>query len=488
MTKLGRLLQVLIAGLACCIGTARGAEYRVEIETVPVSRHPARGLLGVHSLWWGHQAGLFNVENGQTRPEVIAWLKATGGIVRYGGGVNELPWAACTGPRVARIPFKAVPWAGSMVCQFGVEEYLGMTRQTGSDTAWHIANLAGVNYQIWPNDTMAQETGRAAGGLAGMAPDLKRVWELGNELERGRYEWSPERIAERSNIAAKAILAHDPEARLILPLIEYDHPGQPKRQEFNARLLKGIAIPVDGIALHLYYDGSPGGPAIPTQIRTVEQSAALYRQLKGKGAEVWITEHGRWPQGEGSDPTWQSRWYQTNDMGGVLGTADFLIALSQVPDVAGAMLHGLRAGPWNVFDVVDGRPQLTGVGRLLEMFGRSGAVVRWQTSSNGPNRSGYRGGYDVRAAAFGTNTPGESVLWVINRALMPSQLSIQLPASLNVEFSDGLSLLCAEANGRCQGAQFRELAIRASQVSSNDLGLLVSLPAASVSVIRLKGP
>ena len=390
-------LNFVVAGtLAAIVGSVSAqwlagdvrTEYLIAIQDKPASRFLANGLLGTHSLWWGHQASLMVSGTGKTHPKVIEWLAKTGGVVRYGGGINEIPWQACAGPRKARLPYKVVPWSGPMTCQFGIDEYLDMTRQAGSSTAWAVANIAGVDHKIWPLAQMESENGFAAKSLHASASDLQRVWELGNELDRGRYLWSPELRAERSAAAARVIRQIDPDTKLILPLMDYDHPQQPTRTVYNERLLRQMSAPIDGVSHHIYYDGLHGGPSIPTQMKPVIESAALYRKLKGKPAEVWVTEHGRWPDGQTSDPAWRSRWYQTNDLSGVLGTADFLIALSQEEDVAGAMLHGLRAGPWNTFDLLEGEPRPTGVGRLLSLFARSGPGVRLKTVSSGPNRSG----------------------------------------------------------------------------------------------------
>lgn len=341
--------SVLVAAEPSTHIVSQGA-YRITVADAKASRFDARELLGTHSLWWGYQSDLWIPGSTNSYPTVNTFFKKSGGLIRYGGGANEIPWQACSAPIADRTPVKAVSWAEPMKCLFGVPEYLSTVRANGGGGAWLIANIAGVDFQIYGLNEMLLSVGQAATSLRATGADLDRYWELGNELERGRYGWSPETIAARASAAAQEILQRDPLARLVLPLIEYNDPNQPPRTVFNQRLLTSMTQPVSRLALHLYYDGAPGGPSVPTQLNTITETAALYRQVHGQPSAIWITEHGRWPEGLPGALNWQDSWYKTNDMDGVLGTADFLIALTQIEDVAGAMLHGLRAGPWNVFD------------------------------------------------------------------------------------------------------------------------------------------
>lgn len=429
--------------------------YRVEIADALASPFDSRNLLGTHSLWWGHQKDLLVPGTTNNYPVVDSFFRNTKGMIRYGGGANEIPWDACSGEVASRIAVKAVDWAGPMKCVFGIPEYLATVRATGGSGAWLIANIAGIDYQPFSMGELVVETGQAAAALRTAGSGLQRYWELGNELERGRYRWSPEKIASRASAAGREIMRRDPQARLVLPLIEYNDPHQPPRKVFNETLLRAMTQPVSDIALHLYYDGAPGGPSIPTQLRTVVDTAALYRQVTGHAAAFWITEHGRWPEGEPGESDWQSNWYKTNDMYGVLGTADFLIALTQIEDVAGAMLHGLRAGPWNVFDKTPLGPEPSGIGKLLQLLAAATPAQRLQTRSFSQNKSLYKGGYDMRAAAFEKTDQRTISVWLINRAPVPIAVSFVFPArAANATFTKGSTLVCPISDGRCTGSQY----------------------------------
>lgn len=485
-------IALVLNSFEVCAGSAsvikRSSGYQLLISAQPAAKYRARDLLGVHSLWWGHAEGLFAPGTTETHNAVSSLLKGAGGVIRYGGGANEISWRSCSGAVKERKPVKAVPWAGPMTCRFGIPEYVELVRRAQGDSVWMIANLVGVNYAVSSDLAMASDVGAGALMLADRAAGLKRYWELGNELERGRYRWTSEQIAHRAGVAANAIAERDSSARLILPLIEFDADWQPRRRTFNEQLLKASAnLPIAGVALHLYYDGRPGGPSVPTQLRTIEDTSESVERILGKPVELWITEHGRWPEGDSSDPGWKRRWTQTNDLGGVLGTADFLIGLSQIGSVAGAMLHGLRAGPWNVVDVVEGNPQPSGVGQLLALFGQTGAVQRLVSHTSSRNESGYAGGYDFRGAAFLDESGEHLIAWIVNRSNAVARVRVGFPVGwpINAEM-DGRSLVCVRSTDECRGSDFRTIAMTPTQFTASEGQAYVSVPALSVSALKFR--
>ena len=465
----------------------KSGDYQIIVADKLASTFDGRDILGTHLFWYNYQKDLISPETHESYSSVISFFQKTKGVIRYGGSANELPWKTCRGQLTVRPIVKPVPWYGPMQCQFGIEEYLSIIQSTGGNKAWVFANIAGVDGNLFSTRELSNEASQAASDFRVIASHLDRYWELGNELERGRYNWSPEMIAQRASQAGKEIVARDKDARLILPVIEFDSPNQPIRKIFNERLLRAMTQSVKGIALHLYYDGAPGGPPIPTQLKTVIESAATFRSITGHAGEVWITEHGRWPEGDGSIPDWKLRWYKTNDLDGVLGTADFLIGLAQIDEVAGAMLHGLRAGPWNIFEKSDGDPHLTGVGRLLILFSDSASGHRLQTRSVSLNRSNYKGGYDMRATAFIDHNQQTVSLWVVNRSPIPIFTLVSIPPhGVPAKFLKGSSLTCPVSDGKCTGNQFKVSPVNIGQVKDTQDGQKVMLPARSVITLQFK--
>lgn len=463
-----------------------GTSYSVTIEDTQISPYPAKNLFGTHSLWWGTQDMVQS--NGTNWPVFNTFLKNTGGTLRFGGAVDEVSYKACaTGPRTA---VKAVSWSGPMVCNFGLPEYVATLKATGGDTTWTIANLAGIDYKLFTTDELTAEAKGAAGYVKGLAPTMTRYWELGNELERGAYKWTSDFLAARASIAGKAIRSVDPDAKLVLPLIEFDASWQPARRIFNEKLMRAMTVPVNGISLHLYYDGPPSGPSIPTQISNIPDNARIFNTVFGTTAAVWVTEHARWPQGE-SLPNWSDYWYRTSDMEGLMGTTDFVIAASQVPELAGLMLHGMRAGPWNVFDKVakDKEPTLGGIGMLYTNLSAAKPAIRLKTSTISANISQYRGGYDLRAGAFKTADAKTMSVWYVNRN--PSSISVAntLPASMaNAALISSTIIDCPLAEGKCAAKDFRLASLSAADIKRSSASAQIKLPGRSVSILVFKLP
>lgn len=465
---------------------------RLDISMRQVSTNSGKSLLGVHSLWWGVQDYLFDSKQGRLYPPVELLLKHVGGVVRYGGGVNEISWRACIGDVSSREASKVVDWAGPMRCRFGISEYLDVVSSIDVAETWFIANLVSDGHGDEAISTVAGEAASWATYVRDHAPSKTRYWELGNELERGKHRWDPSRIAQRASAVAKEIHRADSNANLVLPLIEYNAAGQPKRSVFNEKLLRSFNEPLTGVALHLYYDGFPGGPSIRTQLRTVQESADLVRRIKGKPAQVWITEHGRWPKGMPADLDWKKNWHMTNDIDGALSTADFLIGLSQIEDVAGAMVHGLRAGPWNVFENTRSGLKPSGVGMLLGLLGTTPRDIRLQTRTMSQNHSAYAGGYDIRGAAFLDKSGTLMSLWVVNRNDQPTRVDIDFQENdRRLEYLDGNALVCLETtpNAECDSENLKVVPFSSSQIRVNNLEKHIVLPAKSVVAVKfsLKG-
>jgi hypothetical protein len=182
----------------------------------------------------------------------------------------------------------------------------------------------------------------------------------------------------------------------------------------------------------------------------------------------------------------------TGNLYGTVSTADFLIAISQVPEIKGAFLHGLNAGPWQVFDASirhhDLRPRPVYWGMRILRSVDYDLTLATETQQGDPI-SDYLGEYDVRAAGFSNAERSELGLWVANRALqaMPAEVQfaplagrsvivehnhISLPDGGEIEDPKLDPVLITEAEGVCH--------------RFSDQGVLtVQLPAGSVSGIRI---
>lgn len=459
----------------------------VDIRAERLSAQPAGLLLGMHALWWDMPGELWAKA---TRSSPISTLlRKTGGVLRYGGGANEVDWTVCGQPAVDRRKVKVVDWSGPMACDFGWPEYTNLALDAGRGTAWLIANVVGSEGREFSDAEMAAKVSAGATRLRELAPGATRYWELGNELERGKVRWAAERIAKRLGVAADAIRAADPQARPVFPLTEFDPVPGITRAAFNRMLLAAAGKQFNEFALHQYYEGAPAGPRVSTQLANLKEVAAQAKAAVGGDVSLWLTEHARWPAGSPADPTWKSNWGQTNSMDGVLATADYLIGLSQIPEVSGAMLHGVHAGPWSIVQTGAGGAKLTGVGWLLDLFSQSSHQLRLKTELKGASMPSGWSPYSARLAAFERTDASEYSIWAVNRDERELVVDVQSSGQSRALVPIGADALrCSNGAADCpsDGVQREELPIdTAWQVDAKGQAHLL-LPPRSVIVLRFR--
>ena len=220
----------------------------------------------------------------------------------------------------------------------------------------------------------------------------------------------------------------DPEARYIAFLREFNWRyrdkirGVSKSTEFIQDVLRGLPM-VDDFSLHFYYDGEtrPGGKFMHIQdvVNRINRVLSVAAGVRGeKPLHVWVTEHSR-RLTVNSENEQKAKSY-TSNLQAALSTADFLTAMTQIPQVKATALQALNGVGRQVFDAsvqhADLRPRPVYWAMRILNYGRRGAVLSTETQS--PHTSGYPGGYDVRAAAL-SNQSAELTVWVVNRALTP---------------------------------------------------------------------
>ena len=115
-----------------------------------------------------------------------------------------------------------------------------------------------------------------------------------------------------------------------------------------------------------------------------------------------------------------------SNLSAMLSTADFLIALAQVPEVRGAAWHALNGNPWQLFDAsiryndLRPRPVYWGLRTLRAL----NLPVVLATVTTSPNVSGYAGGYDVRTVGFASEDQSQLGLWAVNRAAKATEVEL----------------------------------------------------------------
>lgn len=471
-----------------CIGT----ESSIEVGLSPVgpSDRELGRLFGLHSLWWGTQDDLADA-SGEVGTTAIAALRASGvNLIRYGGGANELNWRQCVGPIGSRAAQKVVDWAGPMRCRFGIAEYERLNQAIGANTSWYIANLVGYERQLDSADVMSKAAGEMAQVVAAAAGRRARYWELGNELERGRLKWSASNIVERSKVVSEAILQADPKAHVVVPLLEYKPAWIRNDSEHNLELIRRLKAISSDYALHIYYDNPPEGPSVANRLAVVSRTAQLVKQEGVAKPSIWITEHARWPAGSPAKPDWNKTWYQTGNFDSLLSTADFIAGLTQIDMVAGAMWHGLRAGPWNflVKDSGDIEPGL--IARLFQFLTPPSGVSVLETHTTSAATSDYFGGYAIRGSAFIKNVPVGGpptvYVWLVNRSGQTASVMVNIRALASARRVQVSQRSLVEAQN--QSSDVRGLvSVTTGNGTSviKDGRLKIDVPARSVSVVEL---
>jgi len=515
MIKALASIAVLIVALTAAVFVAADdpaqhntVKILVESERVIRDEFPSQ-LFGFNINHYAFEDDFVDT-NGDIPERVTNDLKPLEGIrYRYPGGLvaNRFWWEAAVDaedgePRTSQ---KKVAHETARPVRFGVNEYLDFVELVGGKP-WYVLNLVGWDKKEMikelPAEDMAASNAKLAGLLLERAlDDSPRYYQLGNELDRAEYQWPVEKYVERSQLTMNAIHEVDPDARFVAFLRDFDWTykgmerlrGKSKFTDLIPEVLQGLPS-VDDFSLHFYYDD----PDTKQKIKTIERRMRQFQlaieaareSRNGNMPNIWITEHARGvdlPRGRAMD-----RADRTGNLYGTVSTADFLIAISQVPEIKGAFLHGLNAGPWQVFDAsirhhdLRPRPVYWGM-RILRAVDYELTLAT--ATQQGEASSGYLGGYDVRAAGFSNAERSELGLWVANRApqTVPAEVQFTPLAGRSVivehnhiSLPDGGELedpkldpeLITAADGVCR--------------RFSDQGVLtMQLPAGSVSGIRI---
>lgn len=383
--------------------------------------------------------------SGEIDPGVVRNLRELPDVYyRYPGGLvsNSFHWEASTGLVGDRSPQASVDHAAPAAVRFGLDEYFGFLEATAGKP-WYVLNLLGWSAERpnveRPRVEITSSNARLAKHIADRySSNYPMYFQLGNELDRAIYQWPVEKYVERSRETIDAIRNELPNARFVAFLRDFDWTYKGKNdprsgtkstyKEFIPAVLDGLPD-VDAFSLHFYYD-DPGQnrhtKRIGWRLRQIESAIDVARTARnGSVPDLWVTEHARGinlDMGKG-----MQRAALTSNLAATVSTADFLIGISQLPEVKGAFWHGINAGPWQLFDASiehrDLRPRPLYWGyRVL----RSVMLPETLLTETGPQPGAqYSDGYDVRATSFRSNDQETLGLWVANRRTEAVTLEIR---------------------------------------------------------------
>lgn len=517
------LLSCVFSSSTALAQTAKPPAERVHIQVDAgkvLRTQVPDALFGFNIHYLNFQQELANA-CGLALPKVVEQLKPlAGAIYRYPGGLvsNHFNWHDAQGPLSNRSPQKTVRWQGPTPVSFGVPEFLNFVRQVDGQP-WYVLNLRGfageAKSQVLAGQNalapdkelssaiMAESNAQLASYIRQQVGHSEPIYyELGNELDRADYEWSHEKYIRRSQDTIAAITKVDPNTKFVAFLRDfpwrYRDAARKGQVSSTERFIKEVltALPmVNDFSLHYYYD-DPGMEHkktkwIPWRTRQFKRAIKLAKaQRPNADVQVWLTEHARGINL--TQPKPMKRVALTSNLQAAISTADFLATMVHIPEVQGAALHGLNAGPWQVFDASaefgDRRPRATLTALTLLRDSRLPNLVASRVQ--GPKNSGYGGGYDVSTAAFVNQGQTELGLWIMNRANRTYSATISIPGWANrrvsVQHNSMHGLVGGTGDGPSRDIQFA-LEQPRSIAQVNKFGQLkLELPALSISGVSIQ--
>lgn len=405
-----------------------------------VIRQLESSFFGFNVEWMAFQWSFWDKALKKVNSEVADYLRFfPGAIYRYPGGSisNTMDWRDTIGALARRPQKQFVTYTKPFKAEFGLDEYLSFVKDVNGKS-WYVVNLYGDEVGEKPILQLQEQAASLANYVTSQSNTNNSIyrWELGNELERAEYLWLPDKIAMHSSKVAQSIKQIAPTAQFVSFLQEYNALEKKgvKAPEFNKYMGLAMQPITSEFAMHLYYDGKPGGQPIPAKLKSI-CSAVKNASVSGKSPPVWITEHARVPPNAWVDPNWKKSWKKTADLEAAIGVSDLMIALTMMPEVKGAFIHSLHGtdGPWPLFHRVNNKPFAPSVVFWALKMLRSSmldTVISNQMAS--VNNSGYDGGYDVRATVMTNGNRDAYSIWVINRSDKDTQVAVEFPALKNI--------------------------------------------------------
>lgn len=506
MTHTNRLACIAICALchpplasatSSCVAAItvnRGADNVIQVDATKTARTLEPSFFGFNLEWLEFQQGFWNAAALGVDTGVVSIFKRfPGAVYRFPGGTNAnyINWRDSVGPMDTRPAKKYVAWRGPLPAEFGLDEYLKFVKDVNGQ-AWYVANLYGTVDGIAPLQTLVSDAHQLAAYVANRATSgLPRIlrWELGNELDRGALQWSPQYLANAAEQVASGITQGDPSARFVH--LQQEYPAQSAKgytaSRYNKELRLGLAGLHPELAMHFYYDGIPDTPPVDyflKQLCQVVDSA----KAEGSPGYVWITEHARVPNGFWAK-TPKELWPETANLTASISMADMLIALTQIPEARGAFAHSLvsTSSPWPLVHkrssgAVDPSVTLMGLSLL-----RQSMLPNVLTGTQTTSESGWQGArYSVRSAVMANEQRTAFTLWTVNKSSSIQTLRFSLknaPPTLAVSKTASIADEQANANNSFSSSRVQ---IQTNAITTTRAGAgiwSIQLPANSVNVL-----
>lgn len=371
----------------------------------------------------------------QPRPAIVGQLaNMPGSFYRYPEGLmsNHFSWENSALPLATRQQKRRSGGGMAQYPFFGLSEYLTMVKNLGG-MPWFAVNIVGGGTYKDPieyaSSTLAASNKQLALYMKERTPTATvRYYQLGNELDRTWYEWPHSKYISRARDTIDAMSSVDPNARFVAFMREFNWTYKHNQrgttssaQSLFNDVMRGLPM-VNDFSLHFYYDGrlSPDSRfiTIPDVMEKIQKGLAFARAARpGDNFNVWVTEHSKRILLSGGAPE------PTNALDTGLSMGDFLIGVTQMPEVKGAGAQALQGNPRHLFHTPDLQPTPAFAALRVLSAQPFPRVVASRTFS--PNNSGYPGGYDVRAVGFTDDTNSKLAVSALNRATQVQLLQIE---------------------------------------------------------------
>lgn len=464
-------------------------EYKVDVKN-NVVRKLTPQFFGFNINWFGFQRSYWNDRENKIVDSLTNLLKNDFymAIYRYPGGsvANLFDWESSIGPYESRPKQKPVYWHEPLVTKFGFQEFLEFVSSAGGKS-WIVNNLYGSYDKEHLAPTLADKAGKWAKYVNSHHYNIER-WELGNELDRGKYRWSAEKYSERAKIVGNEIHLNNPNATLVAMLRDYNVDGKGSANKYNEELLAKLNSQEYEYALHQYYDGPTGGPSIPNRLVHICSTIDEVKKANDGIASIWITEHARWPHAK-KPIDWKIEKQQTYSLQSAISVADYIIAVSSLPEIEGAFIHALsnENGPWTLFHKVTNsiRPSL--VYRSLQLLRKNMLSEVLDVIIQSKNISNYFGGYDIRASVQTNLEHTKYNVWLINRSNREVTVILKIPELASRTTNAAmLSLFDTNLNKTNVDSELSPVSTKLNLVFNNIGEVKLNTPGQSVSTILIE--
>lgn len=480
------------------IAVQRGNINSIEADASREVRILPSSFFGFNLEWLEFQLGLWDRSSHRVSPSLISIFgDFPGAVYRFPGGTNSnhIDWRDATGSYEARPLRKHVSWLPPIRAELGVDEYLDFVKAVKGQ-AWWVANLYGSFEKQEESRALAENAGRLAAYLKmkeaeGFSPILR--WELGNELDRPPYKWSPKEISDTALLVADEIKRNYVGAKFVH--LQQEYPAQADRgykaSEYNQELRSRMTSLHPDYSMHFYFDGPPDSPPVDYFLRRMCEVIDASKN-EGRDGKIWITENGRVPNAFFSKQQ-KELWPATANLQAAVSVADMYIALAQIPETQGVFAHSLVAGnsPWPLVHRSNNGDLYPSVPLLGMKILRSSMLPVVLNSSQYSSASGGLGAnYATRAVVMTNVERRKYSIWAINKTDVSQEFSIKINKIKGKLVFSGSSVVNDQQVVANNYLDKNRVAIGVDMVIPKhnpvDKTWLVGLPPNSISVMQFK--